>query len=285
MCRFVLYLGVPIRLEALVTKPSNSLIHQSYDSKERTEPLNGDGFGIAWYAHEHANEPALFRSVTPAWNNHNLGHLARVTSSTCVLAHVRAATPGLMVSENNCHPFVSGQFAFMHNGHVGGFRQLKREFSNCLSDQAYSAIQGSTDSEHMFALFLDQYQKQNGKSRSEAIGNALYETVRMIVELTRGRDQGEGNYLNFAVSDGHVAAVTRFTTEHPSDAESLHYHYGKKYVCVGDTCKMVDAEEAHNAVLVSSERLSDDEGWQTVPSNHLVVVTQNRSVQLRALEF
>ncbi|MEZ6194623.1 MAG: hypothetical protein R3F20_02680 [Planctomycetota bacterium] len=43
----------------------NSLIHQSYEAKERFEPLNGDGFGLAWYV-EGDPKPARFRSVTPA---------------------------------------------------------------------------------------------------------------------------------------------------------------------------------------------------------------------------
>ena len=35
MCRFAMYLGPPIQLSALVTEPSNSIIHQSYDAQER----------------------------------------------------------------------------------------------------------------------------------------------------------------------------------------------------------------------------------------------------------
>ena len=91
MCRFVLYLGQEIGVDSLVTEPKNSIIHQSYHSHEREEPLNGDGFGVAWYVPGH-DEPALFRNVTPAWNDINLLHLARVTRTRCVLAHVRAAT-------------------------------------------------------------------------------------------------------------------------------------------------------------------------------------------------
>jgi predicted glutamine amidotransferase len=33
----------------LLYSPKNSLILQSYKSKERKEPLNGDGFGVGWY--------------------------------------------------------------------------------------------------------------------------------------------------------------------------------------------------------------------------------------------
>ncbi|MEM9490023.1 MAG: class II glutamine amidotransferase, partial [Myxococcota bacterium] len=115
MCRFVIYLGPPIPLSHLTTLPTHSLIHQSYKAREREEPLNGDGFGVAWYAPELSPEPALFRDVTPAWNNENLRCLAQVTRSRTILAHVRAATQG-SVLQTNCHPFSAGPLAFMHNG-------------------------------------------------------------------------------------------------------------------------------------------------------------------------
>ncbi|HEU4420371.1 MAG TPA: class II glutamine amidotransferase, partial [Planctomycetota bacterium] len=72
MCRFTMYLGPTIRLSSLVVEPRHSIIDQSFHSKGQEEPLNGDGFGIAWYVPDVDSEPALFRSVTPAWNNTNL---------------------------------------------------------------------------------------------------------------------------------------------------------------------------------------------------------------------
>jgi predicted glutamine amidotransferase len=37
-------------------------------------------------------------------------------------------------------------------------------------------------------------------------------------------------------------------------------------------------------VIVSSERLSDDPGWEKVPRNHLVMVGKDRRVEMRPLE-
>lgn len=39
-------------------------------------------------------EPALFRSISPAWSDDNLRHLARVVESGCVLAMVEAHADG-----------------------------------------------------------------------------------------------------------------------------------------------------------------------------------------------
>ncbi|MFN5875845.1 MAG: class II glutamine amidotransferase, partial [Ignavibacteria bacterium] len=71
-----------------------------------------------------------------------------------MFAHVRAASPGIPVEELNSHPFSCGKLMFMHNGVLGGYKQIRRRLLRSLNDTAYDAIQGSTDSEHMFGLFL-----------------------------------------------------------------------------------------------------------------------------------
>ena len=69
MCRFAIYLGNEIAVRTLVTEPKNSIIHQSFHSHEYVEPLNGDGFGIAWYPTDATQDPAVFKSMMPAWSN------------------------------------------------------------------------------------------------------------------------------------------------------------------------------------------------------------------------
>jgi predicted glutamine amidotransferase len=49
--------------------------------------VNGDGTGLGWY--EHRAEPALFRSITPAWGDENLVELATEIRTRLFLAHVR----------------------------------------------------------------------------------------------------------------------------------------------------------------------------------------------------
>ena len=42
----------------------------------------------------------------------------------------------------------------MHNGGIGGFKGLRRHLLELLPDKIWDSIDGSTDSEHAFALFL-----------------------------------------------------------------------------------------------------------------------------------
>ncbi|MBI4567578.1 MAG: class II glutamine amidotransferase [Planctomycetes bacterium] len=283
MCRFVMYLGVPIRMETLVITPQNSLVNQSIRAREREEPLNGDGFGVAWYQPEVDRCPALFRSITPAWSNRNLLHIARVTRSGCILAHVRAASSTHTVTENNCHPFVHGPFAFMHNGDVGGFQHMRRALLAELSDDSFGMIEGNTDSEHLFALFVDRFNKGPDMEPLEGMATAIEEAINQIVRHSLGAPGDHTCTLNIAVTDGRHAVAVRFNNAQAEEAESLYYHTGQQYVCSGDVCRMVAPEAGKGAVIVSSEPLSDDHGWMKVPGNHMVLINERMDATTRRI--
>jgi len=285
MCRFVLYQGPPLTLASLVVDPKNSIIQQSLCASETDDPMNGDGFGVGWYAPEICAEPAVFKSFTPAWSNRNLTDLARVTRSPCVMAHVRAATPGLPVSELDCHPFACGEFAMMHNGDLGGFRTIRRTMLDSLSNRAFDTVHGGTDSEHMFAMVLDRLWDSKETDPIERLAAALQGMVRDTLAIARRANVKAESYLNIALTDGTRSAACRFTTDEPGNASSLYLHTGRRYVCDGDVCRMVDPLQGEGAVLIASEPLSEDPGWQKVPPNHMVVVRNDRTVDVRALSI
>ena len=282
MCRFALYMGEPITLDLLTTRPEYSIIHQSFKARMREEPLNGDGFGLAWYVPGISPEPALFRSIQPAWNNINLLHLARVTVSGVILAHVRAATEGFSVSEQNCHPFVADRYAFMHNGSVAEFKQIKRRMRADLSEESYLWIHGTTDSEHLFARFRDHAAKRQGGDPTVAMADALAATIDDVRRMTESVGTTRRSMLNLAVSDGELAVVSRYAT-HGTEPLSLYYCTGTKYSCDEDACRMVEGD-AGTTVLIASEPLTSDTLWQAVPANHLLMVFPDHHLEMRPLE-
>lgn len=296
MCRFTLYLGPPVRMGSLLMDPDHSLIRQSYQATERTEPLNGDGFGVGWYAPRLTIEPGVFHSVTPAWNNRNLESMSRVVVSPCILAHVRAASPGSEVNLANCHPFRYDRYLLMHNGHIGAFRRTRRRLLEGLTDEAFNAIRGSTDSEHLFGVFVDEIIRHGcpvdpagegaeGNTPDAALDLALRLTAALHRTLDTVREVGDGepSYLNVAVSDGARAAVARFTDEPGGTPESLYYYAGELYEPVGRRFVRRRAEDEGPAHIISSERLTEDPGWHPVPANHVMVVDRGREPRVFAL--
>lgn len=285
MCRFALYIGPEIRISALITEPVNSIIHQSFHSHERSEPLNGDGFGLAWYPPTGTEAPALFKSTTPAWSNRNLREIARVTSTRCVLAHVRAASPGLPVTELNCHPFANGRLTFMHNGDLGGFRVVRQRLLAGLSAEAFASIEGSTDSEHMFAILLDRLSAlDDSGDQTERLATALEATIQHVEALRREVTPDESSLLNLVVCDGERAVITRYTSGH-EPANSLYFNTGRMYMCGEGYCRMEDSGDTPGAVIVASEPLDEDDRWTRVESGHIVLVTPELTVSTRPIDI
>lgn len=277
MCRILVYKGNPVLLADLVTKPDHSLILQSYRSKERTEPLNGDGWGVGWYVPDISPNPCLLTSISPAWSNRNLHRLADKVQSSCIFAHLRAATGGLVVTDTNCHPFQYGNLLWMHNGSIGEFPKIKRALRACLRDDLYEKIEGTTDSEHAFYLFLHHLEKSPEECSVDEFKQALTKTIRHIVQL--GKDAGTEvpHYFNFAVTNGDMILVTRYISNPTHSPESLYYASGDGYQCRDGKCEIRPLEEGQpGAFLLASEPLTDTpHRWEPVPVNHMITITDD----------
>jgi glutamine amidotransferase len=273
MCRFVAYQGHPVLLADLLYRPRHSLVAQSSTSEEMSQPFNGDGFGVGWYAPEIDSEPCVVKAAVPAWSSTNAKSLSTKIRSGHVFAHIRGASPGMAVQQSNCHPFSFGPFLFMHNGSVEHFARLRRRLQQGLSDRAFESIQGTTDSEHAFAVFLDAIGDPNARRTADDLRAALVATIARLTELARGVDPAACLYLNFAVTDGthtvasHYSAGTKLTA-------SLYYSAGARYVVDGDDGDMLDTDAAmFGAVMVASEPLTRrPEDWKAVPANHTLTI-------------
>lgn len=287
MCRFVAYIGPPILADDLLYKPRFSLVTaQSVNAGEMSVAVNGDGFGIGWYAPELDNEPCVFRSIKPSWSDHNLKNLARKIYSPCIFAHIRAASPGLTVEEVNSHPFSCGQLMFMHNGVLGGYKQIRRALLRGLSDTAYDAIQGSTDSEHMFGLFLNHIADPLGSVTCEEMVHAMMKMFEDLDALLIEAGVRQHSYLNLSVTNGTSLVAVRYTTNPNVQPASLYYMFGKEYHCRGDVCMMEPTFGRPSAIVVASEpftaRRSD---WMKVERNGMMVVDETMRIKFHHVQM
>jgi predicted glutamine amidotransferase len=210
MCRWAAYVGAPIFLEEIISRPGHSLIHQSHCATQCHSAINADGFGVTWYADR--PEPGLYRDVMPAWSDPNLRSLTAQVRSGLFMAHVRAST-GTATSRNNCHPFVHGQWSFMHNGQVGGYDQFRRDADMMIPDGLYGARKGATDSE---AIFL-------------------------VIALARAKGALPHLRLTAALSDGHRLYAVRYATD--DHAPSLYYRWSATRGGMAVVSEPLEAEE------------------------------------------
>lgn len=285
MCRFLVYKGRACCMADLLSNTKQSLIRQSQHSTERLDPLNGDGFGVGWYDQEIDATPCVFTSITPAWSNRNLARLSPKIHARCFFAHVRAASPGLPVTDLDCHPFQYEQFLWMHNGHIPHFTRLKRHFREPLRDELYRMIQGNTDSEHAFALFLNHLWGHIHDYSLGQLRDAMIETLRQISELTSSLPGSPGSQCNFALTDGHSILVTRYADKADETPPSLYIIYGDRFQATDGGYTMAPATSRVQSVIIASEPLTQNRtGWQAVPANHMVMVSPELHIKMVPLE-
>jgi len=288
MCRLVAYLGQrDVLLDDVLVKPVNSLVSQSLQARETNIPTNGDGFGLGWYAPDVSQEPALFTSTTPAWSDRNLSHLTSKIKSSVFFAHVRAASEG-GVTQYNCHPFVFENWMLMHNGCIDGFIHVKRHLRRLLDDDIYNWIKGDTDSEHLFALFL-QRSKGRDLSTLTQVADILEETFAETLALANLYNPGGMSYFNVCLTDGKRLITSRYCNDPDNKPLTMHYCAGNHLIASQESQsdKPLMAKEGNQqCVLVSSEKLSNFASeWHMVPFNHLLLVDEDYSITLRRLKL
>lgn len=123
MCRHLAYLGTkPRSLAELVLEPAHSLLVQSYAPRRQQHGrINADGWGVGFFPASQAGAgqrlvPARWRSARPLWADASFASVAPVINSTCVVAAVRSASPGMPLEETAVAPFQAGRWLLSHNG-------------------------------------------------------------------------------------------------------------------------------------------------------------------------
>lgn len=277
MCRIVAYLGPEVVIEEVLIKPVNSLLAQSLHARETMMPTNGDGFGLGWYKPEVSERPGLYSDVRPAWNDRNLKHLARHIKSKCFFSHVRASSGG-GITEYNCHPFSFGPYLFMHNGVVGNFHEIKRELRRRLTDEFYNSIKGETDSEHVFALFLQNLKPDGNRKSLSEMKNALASTITEVLELVAHSSENQPSNLNLCVSDGEKIVASRITTNTKGPARSLHYASGEQFHFKDGTAHMTESPHT-KCIIIASEELNDFHAeWNEIKESSLICVDKDFTI-------
>jgi predicted glutamine amidotransferase len=261
MCRWLAYSGSPIKLEELLVKRDRSLIDQSLHARQGATTTNGDGFGVGWY--EEGEEPRVYRSTHPAWNDRNLRELAAGISSPLFFAHIRAST-GTAIQQTNTHPFRHGRWLWMHNGLVRDFHRVRRELLLTVDESLFSSIEGTTDSEVLFYLAL------TFGLESDPVG-AVERMVGHVEKTGRARGIELPVQMTVATTDGRSVWAFRYSSE--GDSRSL--YFSTKLETLRALHPEIEelADLSDETRVIVSEPLGDLPGaWNEVPESHVGIV-------------
>jgi glutamine amidotransferase len=120
-------------------------------------------------------------------------------------------------------------------GSIGGFDRIKRTLINSLREEYFLFIQGGTDSEWAFAVFLNELENLGvdpSEHKKAGFGHATLRTAMMntIASINGwckevGVAYREPSLLNFAVTDGHAVVASRYVSSRTEEAASLFFRY------------------------------------------------------------
>ena len=162
MCRVLAYLGEPLPVRNLLFDPDNSLVTQSHSPQMMNTFLNLAGFGLqAWDPGSlRPDDPFTYRATTLPSFDRNLRSLSAKLAPTCLVAHVRGVTYSeeAVVADTNLHPFrfPGARVVLAHNGHLRQFARMRYSLVEHVRPELAERIEGTTDSEWIYALILSQ---------------------------------------------------------------------------------------------------------------------------------
>jgi glutamine amidotransferase len=278
----------------------------------RNRLQNVDGFGIAWYTPARqsfqvevtAPHPAIYKHSQPPTNDFIFHSICANTSTTTLFAHIRAATSTAITPINN-HPFTFGRHTIMHNGVVTNFNDIRRDLLDTLDKDTYENIKGTTDSEHLAALYITNLTGRGGKATwekqypVEEMKKALAATYLSIMQLQAkilGTSTAPANSLNVCCTDGEQLIAFRFRNHVEEQPPSLYWStkagvtLNRKYPDThegGHNPNAVkDAEEHGQHVIVASEPTTyKQEEWDVIEKNHALLVGKDGTARVEKIEI
>ena len=270
MCRFFgLRATAPTSIDCCLVRARNSLMAQSRRDLQGFD--NADGWGIAAYR---GHDLLIQREASAAHLDDDFRAAASRIEAATALAHVRRATVGA-IQPVNTHPFSHGPWAFVHNGTVPYFEQLRERMLAGMSPGHRDAIRGATDSEHLFHLILSRHE-QDGASLLDSLTATLVQVLRWCREVGDHPRLG----LNVLLTDGARMVGSRWQrTLHvlARDGRQPCAECGRVHACeapAGD----------YRALVVASEPTTVGEPWQEVPERSTFEVKGDLGLRFEPLD-
>jgi glutamine amidotransferase len=292
VCRVLAYLGEPVSVGHVLFETDSSLVRQSYSPRMMETFLNLAGFGlVAWDPRSvRAADPFIYRTTALPAFDPNLRNLAAKLAPTCMLAHVRGVTNSgeEMVAETNLHPFRfhDCRVAFAHNGHLREFARMRYDLISYIRPELTPRIQGTTDSEWIYALVLSHLDDPYGCAGARELADAAAHALRVLREVRTRHGIDTSSPVNLFLATGRSLVATRFSFDYgwyPDEDVlletdlpycSLWYTVGGEYV-ERDGNSAMAASDVQRSLLIASEPLTvDTSTWLEVPEYSMLAATR-----------
>ncbi|NIH80248.1 class II glutamine amidotransferase [Amycolatopsis viridis] len=264
MCRLFGLSASPDRVRATfwLLEAPDSLAEQS-----RREP---DGTGLGTFGP--GGTPVVDKQPLAAYQDRRFAEEAKECESATFVAHVRYASTGGLDTRNT-HPFVQRGRLFAHNGVLGGLDTLERELGDYRD-----LVHGDTDSERFFALVTQQIDRHGGDVTAGITGATYWAAEHLPVYA-----------INLILTTPDELWALRYPGTHDLFVlqRAAGGPHGDRHLDHASTAGRIRARSGalagHPAVIVASERMDEDPGWQNLRSGELLHVGPGLTVTRRVI--
>jgi len=283
MCRILAHLGEPLPLQQVLYDTDNCLVRQSYSPRMMNTFLNLAGFGMkAWDPTSlHPDDPFTYRTTTLPSFDRNLRFLAAKLAPTCLVGHVRGVTysDNVVVADTNLHPFqfAGARVVLAHNGHLRHFQRMRYALVEHVRPELAERIEGTTDSEWIYALVLSQLEAPFGIPETRELADATAQALRILRGVRDAHGIDTSSPANLCLSTGRSVVATRFSFDYgwyPPDDDmletdlpfvSLWYATGGEYARRDGEWQMTAADPPRSVIIASEPLTTDHSSWLEVP--------------------
>jgi glutamine amidotransferase len=283
MCRVLAYLGEPLTVRSLLYDTDNGLVQQSYSPRMMNTFLNLAGFGMtAWDPTSlHPEDPFTYHTTTLPSFDRNLRRLSSKLAPTCLIAHVRGVTYSgePVVAATNLHPFhfADARVVLAHNGHLRQFARMRYALLEHVRPELAQHIEGTTDSEWIYALILSQLADPFGVPETRELADATATALRILRSVRAQHGIDTSSPVNLCISTGRALVATRVSLDYgwyPPEDEmletdlpfvSLWYSIGGEYIERDGEWAMTSGEPPRSVIIASEPLTVDSSTWLEVP--------------------
>ena len=257
MCRlFGLTAGtVPVRATFWLLDAPDSLEVQSH--------RNADGAGIGYFGAD--GQPVLDKQPEPAFSDQEFIHTAQQARSAVFVAHVRWASTGGRTLQNT-HPFAMGGRIMAHNGGFGELPRLDEQLGSYAG-----LVLGDTDSERYFALITQQTDAHGGDVGAGITAAASWIAERLPVSALNTIVARPGELWALRYPGQHALHILERAADPGPGEPGLHVRSATSSVHVPELDRTA-------SVVIASEQLDGESGWQMLAPGELVHVRPDLSV-------
>ena len=254
------------------------------------------GVGVAKIVEPHMRKPGcpkeqppargervgVKRSPVPAIDHEiQVGPGCGPLAPTCLVAHVRGVTYSdeAVVADTNLHPFhfAGARVVLAHNGHLRQFPRMRYALVEHVRPELAQRIEGTTDSEWIYALVLSQLDDPYGDPETGELADATAGALRILRKVRAAHGIDTSSPVNLLISTGSAVVATRLSFDYgwyPPEDEmletdlpfvSLWYAIGGEYTKRDGDWEMTAGDPPRSVIIASEPLTTDFSTWLEVP--------------------